>query len=230
MKHEQLIHLLRRSSPTRPLATPACADDHEIAAYVDGALGEVERSRLEQHFADCGRCLDLIGILSRTREGTAAPEALAAQARHSSPPIRKKWPSLLPGLAAAAALVLAFAVLLDPAQEQAAIHSDEPRATRATPGAPALEVLAPAPGAVISASGLVVRWTAVSGSSYYLVRIVTETGELVSEHRVTGTEWRPASDVKLEPGREYFVRVDAHPADLKSVSSSHVPFSIVNRP
>ena len=230
MRHEQLIQLLRLSNPTRHLATPTCADDHEIAAYVDGALGEAERSRLEQHFADCGRCLDLIGILSRAREGTTASEALVAQARQTSPPIRKKWPSLLPGLAAAAALVLAFAVLLDPAQEQAAINSDEPRSTRSTPGAPALEVLAPTPGAVIDAGRLVVRWTPVAGSSYYVVRIVTDTGQLVSEHRVTGTEWSPASDVKLEPGREYFVRVDAHPADLNSVSSSHVPFSIVNRP
>ena len=230
MTHEELVLLLRQSTQAHPIGTAACADDHEVAAYVDGTLSDADRIRLESHFADCERCLKLIGILCHLRDGTTASAALIAQPQPAVQPTRKKWPGLLPGLAAAAALVLAFAVLLDPAQEKAAVNSEEPRATRSTPGAPALEVLAPAPGAVISAGNLVIRWTPVPGSSYYVVRIVTDTGQLVSEHRVTGTEWSPASDVKLESGREYFVRVDAHPADLNSVSSNHVPFTIVNRP
>lgn len=232
MTHDELISLLRQSGPGRPTGTLACPDDHEIAAYVDGIPDESTRETLEQHLADCERCLNLVGILSRARDATAAPvaEALVTRARLATRPRRKNWTGLLAGLAAAAALVLGVAVLLDPAQQQVAIDPDEPRATRSSPSSPALHVIAPAPGAIIDAGRLSIRWAPVPGSRYYVVRIVTDSGELVAEHRVTGTEWSPGNEVKLESSREYFVRVDAYPADMKSLSSSHVPFRIVNRP
>ena len=78
----------------------------------------------------------------------------------------------------------------------------------------------------IEPARLVVRWTEVPGSQYYDVRIVTDSGDLVREARVEGTEWRPSTEIALRPGAEYYVHVDAYPSSTKAISSDHVPFTI----
>lgn len=37
----------------------------ELTAYIDGVIGEEERSRLERHFTTCARCLDEIVALTK---------------------------------------------------------------------------------------------------------------------------------------------------------------------
>jgi hypothetical protein len=70
------------------------------------------------------------------------------------------------------------------------------------------------------------RWTEVAGSPYYDVRIVTDDGAVVVRERVAGTTWQPPAQLRLQPGAEYFVHVDAYPSGDKAVSSDHVPFRV----
>jgi hypothetical protein len=91
-------------------------------------------------------------------------------------------------------------------------------------------VLSPAPGESVAADELQFHWTEIPGSRYYEVHIVTDSGERVSDQRVSETEWRPHPKLPLRPGAEYFVRIDAYPSESRSVSSAHVPFSIADPP
>jgi hypothetical protein len=89
-----------------------------------------------------------------------------------------------------------------------------------------LHVLAPGSGAIVDEQLLAFRWSEVPGSRYYDVRIVTDTGDLVVEQRVAGTEWQPTHSLHLHPGAEYFVHIEAHPSESKTISSDHVPFLV----
>ena len=89
-----------------------------------------------------------------------------------------------------------------------------------------LQVLVPGAGSAVDARRVEFSWTAVTGSPYYDVRIVTDEGDVVVRERVTDTNWRLPAQVRLQPGAEYFVHVDAYPSGDKAVSSEHVPFRI----
>jgi hypothetical protein len=104
------------------------------------------------------------------------------------------------------------------------------RATRASPTAtPVLQVLYPTAGVTLETPELRFRWSAVAGSRYYEVHIVSDSGDLIREQRVFGTEWRPKDQLELVPDADYFVQVDAFPADGKTVSSEHVSFRVAPR-
>jgi len=110
------------------------------------------------------------------------------------------------------------------------MQPDERKTRNVLQSKPALQVLYPTAGTTLDSRQLTFRWTEVPGSDYYDVRIVSESGDVVSEQRVTGTEWRPTEQLALRPGAEYFVHVDAYPSKAKTVSSDHVPFSVSDRP
>ena len=88
------------------------------------------------------------------------------------------------------------------------------------------KIALPAENAIVEANELAVRWRAVPGSRYYELRIVTDAGDLVWQERVTGTDWTPGAKLTLQPGAEYFVRIDAFVDDAKPISSEHVLFKV----
>jgi len=232
MHPEHLTSLLAVAAEGDPMRASACPDEHAIAGYVDGGLEEVARQQVELHLADCGHCLGLVGLLSRERDADvveSVPAGVAAQApaRVTDRP-QRRW-RLAPQWAAAAALILAVPVLLQVGRnlDRGNEGRPEPPATRtlASPAA-GLQVLSPGAGTAVDARRLSFRWTEVSGTPYYDVRIVTDAGDVVIRQRVTGTTWRPLAELNLEPGAEYFVHVDAYPSGDKAVSSDHVPFRV----
>jgi hypothetical protein len=89
-----------------------------------------------------------------------------------------------------------------------------------------MQLLSPGAGAVVNARELAFRWSDVPGTPFYELRIVTDAGDVVIRQQVTGTSWRPPAQLRLQPGAEYFVHVDAYPAGDKTVSTDHVPFRI----
>jgi anti-sigma factor RsiW len=234
MSLDHLTSLLAAGAAANSMRSPACPDEHGIAGYVDGRLDEAERPQVELHLADCGRCLALVGLLSRERTSGATEsvaDEVAVQARASSTSgSRARW-RLAPWWAAAATLVLAVPWLsqlgrnLDGTTEGQGRPA--PPATRSvTPVAEGLQVLSPTAGTTVDARLLSFRWTAVAGTPFYDVRIVTDAGDVVTQQRVTGTTWQPPPQLNLQPGAEYFVHVDAYPSGDKAVSSDHVPFRI----
>jgi hypothetical protein len=228
---DELARLLRASDGRSRERTPGCPDEQLIAAYFDELLGPPERQKMEAHLADCAHCLALVGLLGRhDDDGEAAvPDTAQARARKLARPGAPARHA--PRWAAAAAALLAIPVLLHLSRstdESPAFGSDAgTRGTRNLPPiAHDLQVLRPIAGSVVAPNDLSVRWSPVLGSAYYDVRIVNDTGLPVVEQRVTGTEWRPDAGLRLQPGVEYYVRVDAYPADGKSVGSVHVPFTV----
>jgi hypothetical protein len=211
-----------------------------LAAYVDGTLASDATQRLETHLADCDACLSVVGLLSRERDlaGTSAdavPELAMARARALVQSKQSRWSRWAPHLAAAAVVLVTISALTSLLQLQGpGIAPDDgggDRPTRSTsPRAAELQVLYPTAGVTLEPDELRFRWSAVPGSRYYEVRIVSDAGDLVREERVYGTAWQPPERIDLQPGAEYYVQVDAFPADAKAVSSEHVPFRIAAQP
>lgn len=213
--------------------TPACPDEHWVAAYVDGTLEPAKCEEFERHLADCDSCMSLVGLLSHDRKSGApepVPETTVARAASMFKRARTHWTRYLPQVAAAAMVLIAIPVVVQivrpPGDELSPQNAAAERSTRAASPAstPAPQVLSPTAGATIEPDRLTVRWTAIPGSDYYDVRIVDVAGAVVAEQRVTGTEWVPSNESVLRPGTEYFVHVDAYPSDGKALASKHVPF------
>jgi hypothetical protein len=234
MNPDHLKSLLAIGAAEDPPGTATCPDEHQIAGYVDAGLDEDERRQIEIHLADCGRCLALVGLLSRERDADASdgvPDMIeaGARARVATRPAPRWRPA--PQWAAAAALVLAVPLLLQIGRnlERGAEGQGRPAPSAARNLAPTgaeLQLLSPRAGAVVDARRPSFRWTEVAGTPYYDVRIVTEDGDLVVQERIDGTAWRP--QLELRPGTEYFVHVDAYPSGDKAVSSEHVPFRVLD--
>lgn len=233
MNNRDLTTLLRPSDSATAGQAPECPDENWAAAYVDGTLEPARREEFQQHLADCDSCLSLVGLLSHDREAGVpepVPETTVARARSLLKRARPGWTRYLPQVAAAAAVLIAIPVLMQIARPPGADLSPQnavaKRSTRAASpaGSPAPQVLSPTAGATVEPDRLTVRWSAVPGSDYYDVRILEVTGVLVTEQRVTGTEWVLEDDSGLSPGTEYFVQVDAYPSDGKARASKHVPF------
>ncbi len=234
MNPDHLISLLAARTADNLTPSPGCPDEHQIAGYVDGGLGDAAREQVERHIADCGRCLALVGLLCRERDADAIPPvpdgAVAPTRALVTKRPQPRW-RLAPQWAAAAALVLAVPLLLQFGRNldrgTEGQGRPEPSVTRTlAASATGLQVLSPGDGASVDPRRLSFRWTEVSGSPFYDVSIVTDAGDVVVQQRVTGTAWRLPAQLSLQPGAEYFVRIDAYPSGDKAVSSAHVPFRV----
>jgi hypothetical protein len=78
---------------------PHCEPDEVLAAFVDGRLNDAERARVVSHLADCSRCREVVSsvvIAERKDESRRKPSG-------------GRW--FVPGLAAAAAIVVGVGIL-----------------------------------------------------------------------------------------------------------------------
>lgn len=234
MNRDHLTSLLAAGAADDPRRSPACPDEHQIAGYVDGGLDEAAHAQVELHLADCRCCLALVGLLCGERHADAiepVPDERVAQARAlvTKRP-QRRW-RLAPQWAAAATLVLAVPLLLQLGRNlEGGVEGQErpdPATTRTIAStATELQVLSPGAGTAVDARRLSFHWMEISGTPYYDVRIVTDAGDVVIQRRVTSTTWRPPVQLKLRPGADYFVHIDAYPSGDKAVSSDHVPFRV----
>jgi len=217
--------MLQSSAGAQPERTPFCPGDEEIAEFVDGTVSDASWDLIDRHLPDCQACVSRVGLLTRLiRES-------AGDSQRQMPQVAAPgWKQSAPQWAVAASIILAVTFLA--VATDFSVFSDHDQAldyqtTRnLDSGLASPEILAPSSGLVGDRDGFVIRWTEVPGSLYYEVRVATDIGDLVSKIRVNGTEWTIDRDLHLEPGREYFIRVDAYLSDAKSISSQHVPFRL----
>ena len=215
MDRKQLISSLQSSAADCHERTPFCPDDHDIAAFADGALDDSARVLIERHLPDCPACVSRVGLLARLMREGDANNTILASAR-----IKRQT---LPRWAVAATVVLAFAWPMWTAVED----NDGFRATRNIDSRLTQpEIIAPVSGVLASRAEFIVRWTDVPGSLYYEVRIVSDAGDLIGLQRVEVAEWEPGDQIVLQPGREYFIRVDAYLSDSQTIRSEHIPFRL----
>ena len=81
--------------------TGSCPDPEVIAAFCDRTLGAAERSRWEEHFADCARCQHVLAVMTRLDDELPRPQPVPTPA----PEWRLRWSWTW--LAPAAAVVVA---------------------------------------------------------------------------------------------------------------------------
>ena len=228
MNQQELIALLQSAAAPNPGRTKFCVDDQDIAAYVDGSLDENDHQRLERHLAECPVCVGRVGLLSRllrdSDELEQAPEPLLARARRL---IQRRSMHSAPKWAAAAVITLAVVIVPNWDLDTGNGTEEDARTTRTVPSVISTpQLIAPSSLMSIPADELNFTWHAVADSLYYKVRIVSDTGSLIMERRVTGTDWQASDELSLSPGTEYFFRVDAYMSDAKTISSEHVRFKI----
>jgi len=236
MNARQIIGLFKNSAESTEEATPGCLSPGQLAAYQDAALHDGERALADSHLAVCDRCLRQLAALSRATAARDAepgvPASLIARAEkmytptaQEPAPSRRRW--AMP-LAAAAALLLALGLVLDPLldPDDSSRNPSAPQTRLADPGLVQPRILAPAAGSVVRPSEQVFLWSEVPGTLFYDVRVVSPDGDLLQSERVTGTRWLIPEDLQLKPGEEYFVRVDAYLSDSKYLSSAHHVFRV----
>lgn len=219
MNQKKLIELLRVSGTDAGDRTRFCPDDEAIAGFVDGAMEAAVQRSIVQHLAECAVCVARVGRLTRLMRAdsktggvTDGDDEPASWRRH------QRW-------AAAAAIVITFGFI--GASLQTPAPDTEMRDTRsAGSGSPAPRIQAPETGLDVQ-SGSLIEWTSVPESLYYEVRIVSDVGDIVSTFRVDESTIRVNGMTDLEPGREYFIRVEARLPDNRSSVSEHVPLRVL---
>jgi hypothetical protein len=218
MDRKHLIAYLQRSAIEDAERTPFCPDDQDIAAFVDGDLDNSSRVLIERHLPDCPACVSRIGQLTRLLRTELISES------DETPSANKTLFKAIPHWAAAATVVLA---IIWAGWSPDTVQVDDVRDVRNVESVLAPpQILAPDSGVLASRDGVLIRWTEVPGSLYYEVRVVSDIGDLLSETRVQQTRWAISDEIELEPGREYYIRVDAYLSDSKAISSQHIPFRL----
>jgi hypothetical protein len=236
MDQQKLKELLHLQPEDISEPTPFCPDGGELVARLQGDRTDADQERLERHLVDCSYCRAQAAVLTRfMQSGTDAqiPDALLVQASQLGNRPRRRRSRLALHVAAAAVTVIALTAVLTHSQNP---DSDLSGVWRTIAGAEPEEVrnidsayrgpklLAPSDGSRIRPDELTVRWTEVPGSIYYDVRLVDVQGFVLWQDRVKERYASPPSQLQLEAGERYFVRVDAYLAESKRVSSDHVTF------
>jgi hypothetical protein len=234
--------------------TPACPDETALAGFLDRGVAEGERQRLGKHIAECDHCIGQVAFLAKAAEPSEAavlPAHVLVRARALGAAQRPRvlllgWPW---AAASAATAVLAIAVGVS------VLQRDEQIPAPITPGPPSVEqpqitpapatkvesprkvrgpeaiaveprVASPREGEVLGPGQLEFRWEPVREALTYEVTLVTEEGSSLWAASTEATRMKPPAELKLEPGRKYFVWVVAHVAGGRSVKSRAVAFQI----
>ena len=241
MNRKSLNSLLRQQLPDLPENTPFCPEDETLAEWFDGAISEQEYEPIKRHVTDCRFCNARIGFLARLQKITdieTVPGDLLASARLMGS--RPQHFRQAPAWAAAAVVVLSVSLLVSfgyrnvtetssPESSPTVVipEIDQTRQLRSL-GTESItpRLLSPTEGENVDPFDLHIRWTDVPGSLYYDLFVMSDAGDLVLETRVRDSQWSGRTSVELHSSGEYFVRVEAHLADSRIVSSEHVIFTV----
>lgn len=202
-----------------------CLDDDAIAALVDGDVaGDPQRLA---HVASCARCRDQLGSAAEAVNdpviGAEMNAAERGQAGVRARPRRWVAASLVSVAAAAAMLVITgpLKTLRDstPQPDSAQSHRDAAITSTVAP-----KILSPGVNATFSDS---LRWTSVTGSDLYRIRVWNAAGDVLwsAESRDTVI----AIPHELKANTPYLWEVDARTAWDRWVSSNFVEFTLHER-
>jgi len=237
---QQEIKTLLQQAPELPERTPFCPADRLIAQYFDATLPEKEHQRVQMHITDCGHCQPRLGVLARLQEDnpcTLIDEDVLVAAKQQAGGSTSRKLRHAPAWAAAAVLVLALSVTTFRSTDQgqgSEIASQSPEAiegaARQLRGINQVSIkpqlLSPLEGALVDPAELVIRWVEIPGSLFYDLYIMSDAGDLLVDRRVNGSQWAVRQSGLFETGAEYFVRLEAHMPDARTLSSEHVIFKV----
>jgi putative zinc finger protein len=174
----------------------------DVAAYLDRAVAETDRARIEEHLAECGVCrLEVVDVHRVLR-------------KHS---LTRRWVRGIGIAAAAAALLLVFGPLAL-RQETGPTYREPPVTTAAAP-----TPLAPR-GAVTAVSPL--TWSAVPRADRYRVRVYDAAGNIMWEAETPDTATAVPEAVSLVAGEAYYWKVEARTGVDRWAASDLTRFTI----
>lgn len=174
----------------------------ELSAYLDGALADADRSRVEAHLAACAECRGEV--------------AAVAQLLRAAP---RRWVTAGPGLAAAAVLALLLVPALLVRSRLGETEFREPAVTTTAPP------LAIAPqGDVDTVRTLV--WSAVPHAARYRVSLMDGAGTVLWRWETADTLAPLADTLHLRAGASYFWKVEAETGFDRWVASELVDFTL----
>ena len=197
------------ASADRRIETPDCLEENAIADFVEGRLAPEARTPVVAHLLTCARCRSLVRATGRL----LADPAL-------TPDVRRPWRrwSVPLGLAAAAALVLAF-------WPSSGDHRSPPPELREPP---LTSTLAPSPIAPRASVGQVDRlvWSSVPHAERYRVRLYDSAGSAVWTVETADTSVALPDSVGLTPRATYFWKVEAQTEWRRWAASDLVEFRV----
>ena len=227
-----------------------CPDYLTIAAYVDNALSQTRKARLELHLSKCERCRVIVTDvvkLQRELELPLPPSELARIPVQLAPPVsagfRWIWAPAA-GVALLFLITVTISLLREPQKLLVAsplppsapmIAKAEPLTSRNTPlheilREPRLSeafpvIRSPRQDSIVVRENLEFSWKPVSRSRYYEISVVTSDGDLLWEGQTEKSVLHLPSEVVLKRG-SYFVWVTAYLADGRVAKSSPVRFVV----
>jgi Putative zinc-finger len=238
------------SSENPPTRGWTCPDDLTIAAYVDNALSQTRKARVELHLSKCERCRVVVTDvvkLQREIELPVPPFEFARIPVQLAPAVSERFRWIWAPAAAAALLFLitvTISLLREPQKLLVAspplpsapmIAKAAPLTSRNTPLREILRkpqlsealplMLSPRRDSAVGREQLEFSWTPVSRSRYYEISVVTSDGDLLWEGQTEKSVLHLPSEVVLKRG-SYFVWVTAYLADGRVAKSSPVRFVV----
>lgn len=182
---------------------PDHVETGEVAAYLDRTLSPSDRSRVEEHLADCDVCrAEVIEVARLLR----------------TQPHRRSWHVPI-GVAAAAAAVLLLVWRRPVEKPPLPPNYREPVVTSAA----APSAIAPR-GAMTAASRFV--WSGVPHADRYRLTVFDGTGSVVWETLTADTAAGLPEGIRLQRGTSYLWKIEAQTGWNRWVGSDLVEFSL----
>lgn len=219
MSEEKLRLLFGKQRDQHVSPTDSCLGDDQIARMLepespgDGHIG------LRTHVADCPYCASRLADALKPSAASAASGLSAS--RHKP---RRRLRHLATAAAAGAVAVTLF--WLQPDSGIISGDNFELRNARQPQVVPSLTF--PTEGQLVSPADMTVRWMPVTDAMHYSVRIVDDYGRIIVDAFSDTAEYALPSNIRLAPGTDYYVKVDAYIVGDKAVSANHIRFTIAD--
>jgi len=69
---KKIKHIWRKSKKQAPdMKAGMCPGHNMLASYIDGALRDADKDKMERHILECGHCLDLVMLHHKVKESEA---------------------------------------------------------------------------------------------------------------------------------------------------------------
>jgi Putative zinc-finger len=256
---KKIAEVLRVNAATPAERKWNCLNEDQIAAYADRRIPEAQRESVESHMANCDYCLGQLAFLARTAQSQLPDEVpaflisrgLEAAKSKASRQVGLGWrwkAAVSVAAAAACVLVVSVITLREPALRVPAakppVSTQAPAGTKSTPvsqptartvrgpskSALMPNLLFPRRGMTISKENIEFRWDSVPGARYYDVTLTNADGDLVWSSQAGKNFVKIPSHVGLSAGSQYFVWVQAHFSQGKTLRSETVAFTISGQP
>jgi hypothetical protein len=217
------------------LGHTSCPTEQQLAAYADRQLIGEERHTVEHHLADCHVCAEQVAFLTRSAsadDSAVPPELLNKAVAFGRPAASRQIPSWAPAAAGATAVILLLlsaiqlprhrnvTAVLDPSIGPSSISDTKPVINDS--GA-AVQLrgnedkqapfIYPVAGQKVGTDHLVFRWTPSEQAESYEIELLTETGTLLWNSRVSSANAALPSSIRFLAGRTYYIKLSIHQKD-----------------